>query len=317
MAWIKRNLLFTIVGILALGALGTIGFYDYASWKRNSAAFDKLNEVYNTLRELKIHQPSPGNDKINNIEAARQQEAQLRDWIRQARNYFQPIAPIPNPTNGLISDPLFGDALHRTIDQLQRDATNANVFVLPQYSFSFQALRDRVKFAPGSLHTLAVQLGEVKAISEILFAAGVNQLDGIQRVRVSDDEVNGPQTDYLADSSVTNELAVMTPYTVNFRAFSPEIAQVLAGFASSPHGFIVKSINVQPAGVVPMEASSAMLMGGFGGGGGGGGSYIPPPPPVPPVPGAMPSKGGLQTVLQEQLLHVTVEVEIVKLLPKK
>ena len=94
---------------------------------------------------------------------------------------------------------MFGDALHRTIDQLQREAPNANVSVLPQYSFSFQALRDRVKFAPGSLGALAVQLGEVKAISEILFAAGVNQLDGIQRVRVSDDDVNGPQTDYLTD----------------------------------------------------------------------------------------------------------------------
>ena len=105
-----------------------------------------------------------------------------------------------------------------------------------------------MKFAPGSLGPLAVQLGEVKAISEILFAAGVNQLDGIQRVRVSDDDVNGPQTDYLDDIAVTNDLAVLTPYHVTFRAFSPEIAQVLAGFASSPHGFIVKSINVQPAG---------------------------------------------------------------------
>jgi len=316
MTWIKRNLLFTIVGILALGALGAIGFYDFTSWKRNSAAFDKLNEVYNTLRDLKNHQPSPGNDKIKNVEAARQQEAQLRDWIRQARNYFQPIAPIPNPTNGLISDPLFGDALHRTIDQLQREATNANVSVLPQYSFSFEALRARVKFAPGSLNTLAVQLGEVKAISEILFKAGVNQLDGIQRVRASEDDVNGPQMDYLADSSVTNELAVVTPYTITFRAFSPEIAQMLAGFASSPHGFVVKSINVQPAGAVAMEAPPTMLMGGFGGGGGGGVGFIPPPPPMP-VPGAMPSKGGLQTVLQEQLLHVTVEVVIVKLLAKK
>jgi hypothetical protein len=313
MTWIKRNLLFTIVGILALGALGAIGFYDFTSWKRNSAAFDKLNEVYNTLKELKNHQPSPGNEKIDNIGAAKQQEAQLRDWIRQARTYFQPIAPIPNPTNGLISDPLFGDALHRTIDQLRREAANANVSVLPQYSFSFQALIDRVKFAPGSLNTLAVQLGEVKAISEILFAARVNQLDGIQRVRVSEDDVNGPQTDYLADSSVTNEMAVMTPYAISFRAFSPEIAQVLAGFASSPHGFVVKSINVQPAGAVAMEQPGVPFGGPFGGGGGG---YIPPPPPIP-VPGAMPAKGGLQTVLQEQLLHVTVEVEIVKLLPKK
>ncbi|HXR03633.1 MAG TPA: Amuc_1100 family pilus-like protein [Verrucomicrobiae bacterium] len=313
MTWIKRNLFFAIGGVLALILLGAAGFYDFTSWKRNSTALDRLTEVYNMLKELKNHQPSPGNDKINNIETAKQQEAQLHDWIRQARTYFQPIAPIPNPTNGPISDPLFGDALHRTINQLQREATNANVSLPLQYTFSFQALWDRVKFAPGSLGPLATQLGEVKAISEILFAAGVNQLDGIQRMRVSDDDVNGPQTDYLVDSAVTNDLAVTTPYMITFRAFSPEIAQVLAGFASSPHGFIVKNINVQPAGAALMEPGFAM------GGRPGMGMGVPPnmgvPPPTP-VPGTMPGRGGLQTVLQEQLLQATIEVEIVKLLPK-
>ncbi len=304
MIWIKRNLLFVIGGVLALGLLGAAGFYDYASWKRNSAAFDKLNEVYNTLRQLAHQNPSPGNDKINNVEAAKQQEAQLRDWIHQAHNYFQPIAPIPNPTNGPISNELFADALHRTIDQLQRNATNANVSVLPQYSFSFEAQRSRVKFAPGSLGALAAQLGEVKAISEILYAARINQLDGIQRVRVSDDDASGPQTDYLVGNSVTKGLVVVTPYTVTIRAFSLEIAQTLAGFASSPHGFIVKSINVQPAGAALTEASPDMFM------------RAPPPFMPTPMPAALPGKGGLQTVLQEQLLRATIEVVIVKLLPK-
>jgi hypothetical protein len=298
MMWIKRNLFFVVGGVLALGLLGAAGFYDYKSWRRNTAAFDKLNEVYKTLKELTSQKPSPSSE---NIETARQQEAQLRDWIGQTRNYFQPIAPIPDPTNGLISNEIFADALHRTIDQLQRDAPNANVSVLPQYSFSFEAQSKRVKFAPGGLNALATQLGEVKAISEILFAARVNQLDGIQRARVSDDDANGPSTDYLSDNSVTNELAVITPYTVTFRAFSHEIAQVLAGFASSPHGFVVKKINVQPAGAAPTGPSPEM--GGI-------------PPPLAPTPGAMPGKGGLQTVLQEQLLRVTIEVELVKLLSK-
>lgn len=301
MIWIKRNLLFVIGGVLALGLLGATALYDYSSWRRNSAAFDRLNEVYNTLRDLTNQKPSPGNDKINNIEAAKQQEAGIRDWIQQTRKYFQPIAPIPNPTNGLISNEMFADALHRTIDQLQHDATNANVSVLPQYSFSFEAQRSRVKFAPGTLGALAVQLGEVKAISEILFAARVNQLDGIQRVHVSDDDTAGPQTDYLADNSVTTGLAVLTPYTVTFRSFSPEIAQTLAGFASSRNGFIVKSINVQPAGAAQMEASPV---------------FTPASVRGNPVPGAMPAKGGLQTVLQEQLLRATMEIVIVKLTPK-
>ncbi len=66
----------------------------------------------------------------------------------------------------------------------------------PNYGFSFEAQRSIVKFAPGSLPPLAVQLGEVKTISEILFASRVNSLDGIQRARVSDDDTAGPQSDY-------------------------------------------------------------------------------------------------------------------------
>ena len=298
MTWIKRNLFFVIGGVLALVLLGVAAFYDYASWRRNSAAFDRLNEIYNTLKQLTSQRPSPSPE---NIETAKQQEAKLRNWIQQGRTYFQPIAPVPNPTNGPISNESFADALHRTIDQLQRDANNANVATPPQYSFSFEAERSRVKFAPGSLNALATQLGEVKSISEILFAAGINQLDGIQRVRVSDDDANGPQTDYMADNSLTTPLGGLTPYTITFRAFSPEIAQTLAGFASSPHGFIVESINVQPAAGASMGMPPGMGVG------------MPPPPPMPV---AASGRGGLQIVLQEQLLRAAIEVEVVKLSPK-
>jgi len=296
MVWIKRNLFFVIGGVLALGLLGAAGYYDYTSWKRNTAALARLNEIYVKINEINTQKPSPTPE---NIESARQQEEQLRNWIRRAGNDFRPIAPIPNPTNSPISNEMFADALHRTIDQLQRDAPNANVSILPQYSFTFEAQRSRVKFDPRSLNALATQLGEVKTIAEILFTAGVNQLDGIQRARVSEDDTKGPPADYLADNSVTNNLAVLTPYSVTFRAFSHEIAQVLSGFAASPHGFVVKRISVQPAGTAPAVAS--LETGG---------------PPPPPSPGMAPAKGGMQTVLQEQLLRVTIDVALVKLLSK-
>jgi len=335
MAWIKRNLFFVIGGILALGLLGAAGFYNYKGWSHNSAAFDKLNQIYGTLRNLTGQKPSPGNDKVDNIKAAKEQEAQIRDWIRQAVHYFQPIAPIPNTGNNAVSSEAFAGALRRTIDQLQHEAEVASVTLPPKYNFSFEAQRSLVKFS-GNLGALAAQFGEVKIIAEILFAAKVNSLDGIQRVRVSDDDANGPQADYFDGHSVTNNLAVLTPYQITFRSFSTEIAQVLADFASSPHGFIVKSINVQPAGAaaatapgtaatataaVPMLAATAtaepMLAQ----------PYLPPglrarpaaPPAAPPapVPTVTPGRGGLQTVLNEQLLRVTLVVEVVKLLPKK
>ncbi len=297
MAWIKRNLFFVIGGILAIGLLGSAGFYIYKGWSHNAAALNELNEIYSTLRQLTSKKPSPGNDKINNIEAAKQQENQVREWIRRAGDYFQPIPPVPNPSNGMVSSEGYAAALRRMIDQLQHEADTASVALPPQYNFSFKAQRDLVKFAPGSLGPLAEQLGEVKTIAETLFAARVNALDGIQRVRVSDDDVSGPQADYLDDHSVTNNLAVLTPYQITFRSFSPEIGEVLAGFASSPHGFIVKGINVQLAG-----AASTMS---------------PGPTALAPGLPMTPGRGGLQTVLNEQLLRVTLVVEVVKLLPKK
>jgi hypothetical protein len=296
MAWIKRNLFFVIGGILAVGLLGAAGFYIYKGWSHNAAAFNELNEIYGTLRELTSKKPSPGNDRVNNIEAAKQQEIQLRDWIKQAGDYFKRITPVPNPTNGVVSSEGFAAALRRMIDQLQHEADSASVALPPQYDFSFKAQRDLVKFEPGSLGSLAEQLGEVKTVSEILFAARVNYLDGIQRVRVSKDDASGPQSDYLDDHSATNNLAVLTPYQITFRSFSPEIGVVLAGFASSPHGFIVKGVNVQLAG-----AATAMS----------------PDTPATALAPVTTGRGGLQAVLNEQLLRVTLVVEVVKLLPKK
>jgi hypothetical protein len=258
-------------------------------------AFDQLNEIYGTLRSLTSQKLSAGSDKVNNIEAAKEQERQLREWIRQGGDYFKTIPPVPNPSGGVVSSEEFAAALRRMIDQLQHEADTASVALPPQYDFSFKAQRDLVKFS-GSLEPLAQQLGEVKTIAEILFAARVNALDGIQRVRVSEDDTSGPQADYLDDHSTTNNQAVLTPYQITFRSFSPEIGVVLAGFASSPHGFIVKGINVQLAGAAATDATV--------------------PAPAPGM-AAAPGKGGLQTVLNEKLLRVTLVVEAVKLLPKK
>ena len=299
MGWLKRNLFFVIGIVVALVLLGAAGYYDYASWSHNQTAIGKLNEVYNTLSEFAKQKPSPGNGQVDNIAAAKEQDRQLREWINKTRGYFQPIAPVPALTNGPVSSEVFAGAVHRTIAQLQHEADVANVTLPPQYDFSFTAHMDRLTFAPGSLEPLAVQLGEVKTISEILFGTGINALDGIQRFAASPDDASGPQTDYLADQPVTTDLAVLVPYQVTFRAFSPEIAKVLEAFASSPNGFIVKAISVQPAGA----GTGANGMASYDAG-------------APQQPAPMPGKGGLQTVLNEQLLRVTLTVELVKLTPR-
>jgi hypothetical protein len=317
MAWIKRNLFFVIGAVIAVGLLAAAGVYDYKNWQRNNAALDSLNQTYVALQRLNSQNPSPGNDKINNIQTAREQEQQLRDWIQQAGQYFQPIPSVPNATNGAITDAKFAAARDHTLNQLQVEAGNASVTLPPQYSFSFEAERTSVKFAPGSLASLAQQLGEVKMICELLYAAKINSLDGIRRVRVSDDDVSGPQSDYLDETVVTNGLAVFAPYGVTFRCFSQDLATVLSSFASSPDGFVVKDINVQPAAGVTTASvpSGPQAMGGFDQQ-----SPYPYAPRSAPAPAGRPAastgRGGLQTVLDEQLLSITLDVEIVKLLPR-
>lgn len=312
MAWIKRNLFFVVGGVLALVLLGGAGFYIYAGWTRNSTAFDKLNEIYGTLQSLAQQKPAPGNEKINNTQIAKEQEKQVRDWVVQAGDRFQPIPAIP--ANAPVTSEAYAAALRVTVDHLQHAADTAGVLLPPKYDFSFAAQRPLMKFAGGSLQPLATQLGEVKTICDILFATRINALDSIQRVRVSDDDAAGPQSDYVDEHAVTNDLAVLTPYLITIRCFTPELARVLAGFATATNAFIVKALNVQPAGAsaaLPADAAAApgsmpmmRMPGEFA------------PPPMAPAPQPVAGKGGLQTILKEQLLRVTLEVEFVKLLPK-
>jgi hypothetical protein len=268
-------------------------------------AYQKLDEIYGNLQQLGGQKPAPGDGKkINNTQTAKDQEREVRAWIDRTGDSFKPIAAIPSSPE--VTSEAYAAALRRTIDQLQRAADFASVQLPPKYGFSFEAQRSIVRFAPGSLEPLAVQLGEVKAISEILFAARVNSFDSIQRNRVSDDDVAGSQSDYLADPAITNDLCVLTPYAVTFRCFTPELAAVLAGFAASSNGFIVKGINISPAGMTPAA-------GAYGRDGGMPGEGFAPPPMAAPAGG----KGGLPGFLNEQLLRVTLEVVIVKPLPKK
>jgi hypothetical protein len=222
------------------------------------------------------------------------------------------------------------------------------------YSFSFEAQKMKGSFAPGSLTSLAVQLGEVKAICDVLFQAKVNSLDSLRRESISADDANSTQsqTDYISRRSVTNDLAVLSPYELTFRGFSSELAAVLAGFGSSPYGLIVKTINVEAAPAAATEEGGQTMTqqpviaqpvqppppvsnpaaeraamerrygpGGPEGRGGPANRYTPAPQPVTPVtpnPAIGPaSRGGLPTVLDERKLKVTLTVDVVKLLPTK
>lgn len=245
MDWIKRNLYFLIGSAAALALLIAAGLFLYSKWQLNNEIMEKLNADYAELDRLNKQKPHPGSGQVNNIALAREQTQQVRAFVQKARKYFETVPAIPPGTN--LTDRDFSIALSQTIDQMQREATNSSVFLPPNYTFSFAAQKLKVSFAAHSLEPLAEQLGEVRAVCQVLFKAKINSLDNLRRVRVSSDDSSGPLTDYLSEKPVTNELAVLAPYELTFRCFSSELAAVLAGYSSSPYGLLVKYFNVEPA----------------------------------------------------------------------
>jgi hypothetical protein len=319
MSWVKRNLYFVIGTVVAVILLGLAGWYFYNKYALNNTSVTQLNQAYEELKTLNNQKPHPGSGSVDNIKNAKEQQQQLKAWIDTARKHFQPIPPIPDVPK--LSDRDFSQALSGTLAQLRRDAVAASVSLPQDYFFSFQAQHNKVTFAPGTLGQLSTALGEVKAIAQVLFAAKVNSLDYLRRERTADD-MAGNATDYLGDKSVTNELAVVTPYELSFRSFSPELAGVLSGFANSPDGLVVKTVNVEQVGANTTADAS--------------GNAIPGQAPVPPVPGIpgqptvdrfgrpIPGAGttpaaasatagkGLPIVLDEKQLRITITLMVVK-----
>jgi hypothetical protein len=307
MSWIKRNLYFLIGSAVALVLLGLAGFYFYSQWGRNNDNLDKLNAAYDELDRLAKETPNPGNDQVNNIEIARQQELQVRAIMDRERKYYSSITPIPNPTNNIVTKEEFASALRRTIDELTHDAGAASVTLPKDYGFSFGAERTLTIFDPGGLAPLAGKLGEVREICRVLYQAKVNSLDNLRRPRVSPDDRNGAQSDFLETAPVTNRLAVLTSFEVVFHCFSAELAGVLSSFADSPHGFVVKSLNVEPGALAQPSVAET----GTGPPGGGFSGFAAPAAAAPPT------KGGMPVLVDEKQLKVTLVLNLIELLPKK
>lgn len=330
MNWVKRNLIFLVGSIVALALMGGAGLYVSGKLAKNAVSREELNKAYTELKRLKEQRPHPGDGaRVDNIKAAKGQREELLGHVRASGRTFQPIAAIPAGSGFTMLE--FTEQLREAIAQMQKSAAVGSVTLTPNYSFSFEAQKNKLTLAAGSLEPLAVQLGEVKALCEILFQGRINALESLRRERVSVDDTGATagQSDYHDHQSVTNELGVVTRYEVTFRCFTPELAAVLGGFASSPRGFIVKGISVDPAGgpatTVPTSAApmpEAML--------------VPAPQPVAPQPqfqgegaerfappAAAPRPATVYAppaaarkappILNERLLRVTLVVELMKL----
>lgn len=326
MQWIKKNLFFALGGLVALILMVLAIFYVLQSTKASAEVQEEINAQVAELQRLHEKEPFPSDE---NIALAKQEQQKVNEMLAESKAFFAPVSGFkPTDNHG------FQELLGTTIFDLQKQASQIGVTLPAQYAFSFAGQKNALQLSPTSIEPWLGQLAEIRAICGILFQAKINELYGIQRVAITDDDrrLGGASADYLPNATVqTNQLAIFAPYQVSFRGFSTEIASVLTGFLESTNCFIVKSVTVDPAPYTPASAAAAGLNP----------VYTPVPnryapaaglPPEGPVPGPArpqyPVPAPIQgtraaavpasvTVLAEKPLRITLVVEAVKLRDRK
>jgi hypothetical protein len=330
MPWLKRNLWLVVGGVVALGLLGVAGFFLYSKIQAEAAVTAALTAQREELDQINNLDPHPGDGKVNNIEAAKQQEKELLAFVAKARPKFVPL-DYPTQLNG----GQFKLLLDTTLADLQRAGERAGVKLQQQYAFTFSAQKPQMTFDQNSIQPLAMQLTEIRAVCEMLFKARVVTLDRIRRIGVASQDTPGlnPSTsDYITHrKAVTNELAVVMPYEFVFHCFSGELARVLESLYTSPHPFVVKNVVVdtEPASLLSADpnapegeqesaaasaaSAQARFMQRYGGMRGMRGMAPPPPVENPAAPGT--TKGGLSPMIDEKPFRVILWLDVVRLKP--
>ncbi len=244
MDWIKKNLGLVLSGVIGLVGLGASGYYLYTKIQLSHAVSAQLEEQDQKLQQLMRMRPHPGNRKVDNIALAREQEAQLTNFLERARAQF---VPVPYPTN--LDSGSFGLLLADTLDRLQRRARQAGTKLPDNFAFGFSTHLQSLALDPKSIPPLTRALMEIKTLSEILLDARVIEIERIRRPSVSAADspgltFGGGPSDYWTRKPTTNELAVVIPYELVFRGFSSELQAFMEGLARSPHNFLLKNLIV-------------------------------------------------------------------------
>lgn len=326
MPWLKKNLLLVIGGGIALILLILAGFFLFTKIRRESEVSGTLATQTEQLTTLANQNPHPGNEKTDNIKAARQQEKDLQDYLLEAKKTF---VPLNYPTN--LDGGRFTLLLDNTVDELRRAAERSSVKMQKDYAFTFAAQKQLLSFEAKTIEPLTRMLMDIREVCLILFQAKVLTLDGIRRVAVTTQDTPGASpgsSDYWTRKPTTNDFAILTPYEFTFHCFTPELAEVLSGLYRSPHCFIVKSIIVDPTPSTLLEPGEGaettmpMMMGGMGMDRmrlmmryGMMGRYAMPPPPAETTPqtAAQATRGGLKPVLDEKPFRVVMWVDALRL----
>lgn len=342
MAWIKRNIFLVVTLVVAIGLLGFAGFFLWTKMQSAEEVSGLLTAQTEELKQLAERKPHPGTDKVNNINAAKQEVTRVTNFLAEIKSRHFEIIEVSNQVGAA----RFKALLENTIGQLERNAKQVSVSLPPTFAFSFTEQRKKVDLNAKALPILLSQLKDVENICNVLFNARINQITSIRRSPTADDPAMGGD-DYLSRKLDTNTVAntLTSSYEANFVGFSADLAAVLEGLVKAKGCFIVKSVTTEtfktgedqqdgstsltPAassmaaryGMDPrMAARYGMAPGGRGAdryGRGRAGGAMPGMNPAMPIQQAQPQKLGPGTHLDENKLQIKVLVDVVKLKPGK
>lgn len=329
MPWLKRNLALVAAAAVAVVLLGVAGYFLYAKIQKEREATANLQGQTDELNRLMNLTPHPGTEKINNIQAAKDDEKRLQEFLQRARVAFQPV---DCPTN--LDAGQFSVMLAETVDELRRMAAKYGTKLPEQFAFGFSGQKTMLAFDASSIQPLAMELMEIRVMSKILLNSKILALDSIKRVPIgTQDSPSAP--DILGRRPSTNDLAILMPYEFTFSSFSAELASVLQGFYTSPHALLVKNLVIDrtlspllggeatdtTSTAYPgqgMAAMNSMYLTMMRYGGRYGRYGIPPPMQAPTAEGAptMQPTTGPSTVVDESPFRVVLIVDVVRMLDK-
>ena len=301
MAWLKRNLILVVGGVITLVLLGAAGWYAYSQYTNDETVAESLAAAASSYKELNGKPLLPGDAKLNNIVLVTNDAARLKVFAGSLRGYLA-SGEVPKD----LDNKTFRALLDKSITEMISDAQRNNVGLpVTNYWFTFLSQRSAVEFK--GLETLASQLGDIKAIAAILINARVQSIFELKRPRASDDDSG--YKDYIDRKPQTNEWAVVTPYEITFQGFSGDLARVAAGLANAKQCFIIRTVAVDKAPAAPVQQSAApidpsalqmqMRYGNRG-----------IPQAMPGRPAASPR--GLNTLLDENKLRFTLQLDSVR-----
>lgn len=282
MEWVKKHkkliIVIAVVTIILAGAF----YFLYSKYKLASQAALLLTNQSQELERLSRLNPHPGNEKVDNIKAAKEQEEQIRKLIENAKTTFQPILYPSNLTSAE-----FKLYLDRTLSSLRRYAVRNGVNIDNNFAFGFENIQNQLSFDPKDILPLSYQVAEIAIISRLLCDAKVLTVDLVRRPQV-EGQTNQPTSSFDTSTSsretgyrgpiivgppqptqsapslspapgiygfgietniwerrpITNQLAILMPYEFTFHCFTPELVRFLELVSKSPYGIIIKNIAV-------------------------------------------------------------------------